>query len=86
MGVIAAQPEVDEHGATGRAEENIAGFDIVVCDAVLVDESKSRSYIVQDTEGVGGGAREVVVGPTPGPVCERRRSDVLEVEAMQTSI
>ncbi len=86
MDLIAAQPKVDEYGAIGRAEENITGLDVVVCDAVLVDEGNSRDYVAQDAAGVSGGAREVVVAATPVLVCERQRGNVLEVEAIQTRI
>ena len=38
--------------------------------------------IVQNAAGVSRAAREVVVGPAPGPVGEGRRGDVLEVQAV----
>ncbi|EAQ83470.1 hypothetical protein CHGG_09874 [Chaetomium globosum CBS 148.51] len=56
--VLGAESEVDQHGAAGGTEENIAGLDIIVTNAALMNKIERRDHVTQHLAGIRERARE----------------------------
>lgn len=79
--VLGAESEVDQHGAAGGTEENIAGLDIIVTNAALMNKIERRDYVTQHLAGIRERAREVIVRASPGPLDGGWRRDTSRVPA-----